>query len=125
MITYKGFQIFFSSVTEIVATKAESTSKVTGLGGEAAKHEQDADNDSYMGDLSQFILYTTRTQSFQKKGERKRIKKPGSALGKEGSGKVEPASVEILRSRKKRRRSLKRYMNICSVQAFFDQCAMY
>lgn len=38
------------------------------------------------------------------------MKKPGSALGKEGSGKVEPVSVEILRSRKKRRISLKRYV---------------
>ncbi|KAH0928351.1 hypothetical protein HID58_014078 [Brassica napus] len=56
-----ALHVYFKDWLYVVATKAESTSKVTGLGGEAAKHEQDADNDGYMGDLSQFILYTTRT----------------------------------------------------------------
>ncbi|CAE6076603.1 unnamed protein product [Arabidopsis arenosa] len=130
---------------------AESTRNLTGLGGEAAKEE----DDDYMGDLSQFIpqelTQTSKRKESEKKTvivepsrkklknlnwherrrlekERKQIEedeqtlarigdtpigesnigfkllkqmgyKPGSALGKEGSGMAEPVTMDIRRSR--------------------------
>ncbi|CAA7060636.1 unnamed protein product [Microthlaspi erraticum] len=132
---------------------AESTRSLTGLGGEAAKEEEE--NDDYMGDLSQFIApeltHTSKRKESEKKTvnvepsrkklknlnwhERRRLEKerkqreedeqtlariedtpigesnvgfkmlkqmgykPGSALGKEGSGRAEPVTMDIRRSR--------------------------
>ncbi|CAF2059312.1 unnamed protein product [Brassica napus] len=133
---------------------ADSTRNLTGLGGEASKHEEEEDDD-YMGDLSKFIppelTQTSKRKESEKKTvavepsrkklknlpwherrrlekERKQIEedaqtlariedtpigesnvgfkllkqmgyKPGSALGKQGSGRAEPVTMDIRRSR--------------------------
>ncbi|KAJ4885076.1 TBCC domain-containing protein 1 [Raphanus sativus] len=137
---------------------ADSTRNLTGLGGQASKHEEEEEgeeNDDYMGDLSQFIPPELTQKSKRKESEkksvaveasRKKLKnlpwherrrlekerkqieedaqtlariedtpigesnvgfkllkqmgyKPGSALGKGGSGRAEPVTVDIRRSR--------------------------
>ncbi|WZZ05285.1 hypothetical protein YC2023_091206 [Brassica napus] len=135
---------------------ADSTRNLTGLGGEASKHEEEEEeNDDYMGDLSQFIPPELTQKSKRKESEkktvavepsRKKLKnlpwherrrlekerkqieedaqtlariedtpigesnvgfkllkqmgyKPGSALGKQGSGRAEPVTMDIRRSR--------------------------
>ncbi|KAG5379722.1 hypothetical protein IGI04_027564 [Brassica rapa subsp. trilocularis] len=135
---------------------ADSTRSLTGLGGEASKHEEEEEeNDDYMGDLSQFIPPELTQKSKRKESEkktvavepsRKKLKnlpwherrrlekerkqieedaqtlariedtpigesnvgfkllkqmgyKPGSALGKQGSGRAEPVTMDIRRSR--------------------------
>ncbi|KAL1209883.1 hypothetical protein V5N11_033956 [Cardamine amara subsp. amara] len=133
---------------------AESTRNLAGLGAEAAKEEEEG-NDDYMGDLSQFIpqelTQTSKRKESEKKSiivepsrkklknlnwhekrrlekERKQIEEdeqtlarivdtpigesnigfkllkqmgytPGLALGKEGSGRAEPVTMDIRRSR--------------------------
>ncbi|CAN6935202.1 unnamed protein product [Brassica oleracea var. botrytis] len=132
----------------------DSTRNLTGLGGEASKHEEEEDDD-YMGDLSKFIppelTQTSKRKESEKKAvavepsrkklknlpwherrrlekERKQIEedaqtlariedtpigesnvgfkllkqmgyKPASALGKQGSGRAEPVTMDIRRSR--------------------------